>query len=139
LLQLLLLPHLLFRPLLHLHELSQNQTQSDLRINVELDRAVSAEWMVVSLVIGVIVVVVIVVSTIMMTGGVIVFVIVGVVNDVLVMECSSSIDHTLSKRYRPAVSSENVNSKPVIELIRASDDRRESDELGVDSSSSRRN
>ena len=78
----LLLPHLLFRPLLHLHELSQNQTQSDLRINAELDRAASPEWMVVSFVIGVIVVVVIVISTIMMTGGVIVLAIVGVLQTV---------------------------------------------------------
>jgi hypothetical protein len=57
----------MFRPLLlHLHQLSQNQTQSDLRINAELDRAVSPEWMVVSIMIGVIGVVVIVISTIMM-------------------------------------------------------------------------
>ncbi len=88
----LLLPHLLFRPLLlHLHQLSQNQTQSDLRINAELDLAVPPEWMVVSLMIGVIVVVVIVISTIMMIGGVIVLAMIGVVNDVLVVVAITAV------------------------------------------------
>lgn len=103
----LLLPHLLFRPLLlHLHQLSQNQTQSDAGIDAELDRAVSPKWMVVLIMIGVIVVVVIVISTIMMIGGAIVLAIVGMVNDGSMTHsfrrrpCDLPLAHSLLRRNR---------------------------------------